>query len=262
MRCFRFTAICGSRFLFLSEHHRRGGWRSPAFSSSLQREAETAPNNDHMDKTELFQEISDNVVDMDDEAVEELCEQSLSEGIDPSETIQEGLIAGMNRVSELFESEEYFLPEVMTASYAMNAGIDILKPHIKQDKASAPISIVIGVVEGDTHDIGKNLVKIMCEAAGFKVYDLGRDVPLNQFVDTAEEKHCDVICMSTLMTTTMEGMRTVVNTLKKRGIRGKYKVMIGGGPISQKFADMIGADAYSPNAHAAVLQIKEMMGVE
>lgn len=214
-----------------------------------------------MDKEKLFKEISDNVVDMDDEAVEDLCEQTLEDGIDPSETIREGLIDGMNRVSELFETEEYFLPEVMTSSFAMNAGIDILKPHIKQETLKTPVSLVIGVVEGDTHDIGKNLVKIMCEAAGFKVYDLGKDVPLDSFIETAEEKNCDLICMSTLMTTTMEGMRTVVNKLKDRGIRDKYKVMIGGGPISQKFADLIGADAYTPNAHAAVLKIKEMMGV-
>lgn len=214
-----------------------------------------------MDKEKLFQEISDQIVDMDDEAVEELCEQSLEMGIDPSETIQSGLIEGMNRVSELFESEEYFLPEVMTASFAMNTGIDVLKPHITQEKTDNPVSLVIGVVEGDTHDIGKNLVKIMCEAAGFKVYDLGKDVPLDQFIDTAEEKHCDLICMSTLMTTTMEGMRTVVEKLNERGIRDKYRVMIGGGPISQKYAELIGADAYTPNAHAAVLKIKDMMGI-
>ena len=205
-----------------------------------------------MDKRALFQEISDNVVEMEDEIVEELCEKSLEEGIDPNETITEGLIHGMNRVSELYETGEYFLPEVLTASYAMNVGIDVLKEHITQEETEETIKIVIGVVEGDTHDIGKNLVKIMCESAGFKVFDLGRDVPLDEFVRVAEEENCDFICMSTLMTTTMDGMRVVIEKLKEAGIRDNVKVMIGGSPISQKFADEIGADGYSVNAVEAV----------
>lgn len=214
-----------------------------------------------MDKELLFQEISDNVVEMEDEIVEELCLKSLEEGIDPNETITKGLIDGMNRVSELYETGEYFLPEVLTASYAMNVGIDILKEHIKQEDVGEKIKIVIGVVEGDTHDIGKNLVKIMCESAGFKVFDLGRDVPLDEFVRVAEEEECDFICMSTLMTTTMPGMKTVIEKLKEKNIRDKYIVMIGGGPISQKFADDIGADAYTPDANAAVRKMKELKGL-
>ena len=214
-----------------------------------------------MDKRELFQEISDNVVEMEDEIVEELCEKSLEEGIDPNETITEGLIHGMNRVSEFYETGEYFLPEVLTASYAMNVGIDVLKEHITQEETEETIKIVIGVVEGDTHDIGKNLVKIMCESAGFKVFDLGRDVPLDEFVRVAEEENCDFICMSTLMTTTMPGMKTVIDKLNELNIRDKYKVMIGGGPISQKFADDIGADAYTVDANAAVKRIKELKGI-
>ena len=214
-----------------------------------------------MDKRALFQEISDNVVEMEDEIVEELCEKSLEEGIDPNETITEGLIHGMNRVSEFYETGEYFLPEVLTASYAMNVGIDVLKEHITQEETEETIKIVIGVVEGDTHDIGKNLVKIMCESAGFKVFDLGRDVPLDEFVRVAEEENCDFICMSTLMTTTMPGMKTVIDKLNELNIRDKYKVMIGGGPISQKFADDIGADAYTVDANAAVKRIKELKGI-
>lgn len=214
-----------------------------------------------MDKKELFQEISDNVVEMEDEIVEELCEKSLEEGIDPNETITEGLIHGMNRVSELYETGEYFLPEVLTASYAMNVGIDVLKEHITQEETEETVKIVIGVVEGDTHDIGKNLVKIMCESAGFKVFDLGRDVPLDEFVRVAEEENCDFICMSTLMTTTMPGMKTVIDKLKEKNIRDKFMVMIGGGPISQKYAEDIGADAYTVDANAAVKKIKELKGI-
>lgn len=214
-----------------------------------------------MEKEQLFKEISDNVVEMEDEKVEELCKLSLSLNIDPSETINRGLVDGMDRVGELYASGEYFLPEVLTCSYALNVGIDVLKPHIKKEEVKSAVKVVIGVVEGDTHDIGKNLVKIMCEAAGFEVFDLGRDVPLDEFIRVAEEEDCDFICMSTLMTTTMPGMKTVIEKLKARNIRDKYKVLIGGGPISQKFAEEIGADAYTVDAAAAVKKMKELKGI-
>lgn len=214
-----------------------------------------------MEKELLFGKISDAVVEMEDEVVEELCEEALEEKIDPKETINKGLIDGMNRVSELYETGEYFLPEVLTASYAMNVGIDILKEHIVQEESEDVIKIVIGVVEGDTHDIGKNLVKIMSESGGFKVFDLGRDVPLDEFIRVAEEEQVDFICMSTLMTTTMPGMKVVIDKLVEQNIRHKYKVLIGGGPISQRFADEIGADAYAPDANAAVRKMRELKGV-
>nr|WP_276515591.1 cobalamin-dependent protein [Tissierella carlieri] len=139
--------------------------------------------------------------------------------------------------------------------------MDILKPHIKTETSDNAIKVVIGVVEGDTHDIGKNLVKIMTESAGIEVYDLGRDVPLKNFIIVAEEVGANFICMSTLMTTTMMGMKTVIDMLKERNIRDKYKVMIGGGPISQRFADEIGADAYTADAGEAVKRIKTMAAV-
>ena len=214
-----------------------------------------------MDKEELFKKISDNVVELEEDVVEELCEKSLEMEIEPTETINKGLIDGMDRVSVLYEDGEYFLPEVLTASYALNIGIDVLKPHIKQEESQKRIKVVIGVVEGDTHDIGKNIVKIMAESGGFEVYDLGRDVPLDEFIKTAEEKECDFICMSTLMTTTMPGMRTVIEKLERKNIRDKYKVLIGGGPISQKFADEIGADAYTVDAASCVKKMKELKGV-
>ena len=198
---------------------------------------------------------------MEDEQVEELCQQALDAGFDAAETIHRGLIPGMDRVSVLYEEGEYFLPEVLTASYALNAGLDILRPYIKQEESSDKIKLVIGVVEGDTHDIGKNLVKIMSESAGFQVIDLGRDVPLDDFIRTAEEESCDFICLSTLMTTTMPGMKTVIDRLKEQGIRDKYKVMIGGGPVSQKYADEIGADAYTVDANGAVRKMKELKGL-
>ncbi len=214
-----------------------------------------------MEKEKLFQQVSDNIVEMEDEVVEELCQQALDQGIDATECIQKGLIPGMDRVSVLYEDGEYFLPEVLTASYALNAGLDVLRPHIKQEESSGSIRLVIGVVEGDTHDIGKNLVKIMAESAGFDVFDLGRDVPLDDFIATAEEKNCNFICLSTLMTTTMPGMREIIEKLKEQGIRDKYKVLIGGGPVSQKYADEIGADAYTTDANAAVRKMKELKGL-
>ena len=214
-----------------------------------------------MSKEELFAKIKDAVIEMDDEAVESLCNEAIAENFDATEVIREGLIKGMDRVGELYATGEYFLPEVLTASFALNAGVDILKPYMKKEVSTKPVKIVIGVVEGDTHDIGKNLVKIMCESAGFEVIDLGRDVPINEFVDVAEKENVDFILMSTLMTTTMSGMKAVVDELTARGIRDKYKVMIGGGPISQRFCDEIGADAYTVDAASCVKKIKEIMGI-
>ncbi|MBQ9341623.1 MAG: corrinoid protein [Lachnospiraceae bacterium] len=214
-----------------------------------------------MSKEELFAKIKDAVIEMDDETVESLCNEAIAENFDATEVIREGLIKGMDRVGELYATGEYFLPEVLTASFALNAGVDILKPYMKKEVSTKHVRIVIGVVEGDTHDIGKNLVKIMCESAGFEVIDLGRDVPINEFVDVAEKENADFILMSTLMTTTMSGMKAVVDELTARGIRDKYKVMIGGGPISQKFCDEIGADAYTVDAASCVKKIKEIMGI-
>lgn len=213
-----------------------------------------------MNKEILFQQISNAVIDMEDELVEELCNKSLELSIPAEETISNGLVAGMDRVGQLYEEEEYFLPEVLTCSDTLNIGLDILKPHIKNEAIDNPIKVVIGVVEGDTHDIGKNLVKIMTESAGIEVYDLGRDVPLMDFITVAEEVNANFICMSTLMTTTMAGMKKVIDTLKENNIRDKYKVMIGGGPISQRFADEIGADVYTTDANEAVKRMKAIMG--
>lgn len=214
-----------------------------------------------MNNDKLFRDISEALIDMDDDGVEELCNESLKLSISAEETITEGLLVGMNKVGELYEAEEYFLPEVMICSDTLNIGLDILKPHIKTDHTDDPIKVVLGVVEGDTHDIGKNLVKIMCEASNIETYDLGKDVSLDKFIDVAEEVKADFICMSTLMTTTMSGMERLIKMLEERKLRDKYKVMIGGGPITQKFADSIGADAYTEDANKAVKKIKELVTV-
>lgn len=211
-----------------------------------------------MTKKELFEEIKNNLIEMEEDIVGELCKRSLEMNVPPEETIQDGLIAGMEIVGQLFEEEEYFLPEVLICSDAMNIGIDILKPYLKGNILADKIRVVIGVVEGDTHDIGKNLVKIMLEASGIEVYDLGRDVILDKFISKAKEVNAHFIVMSTLMTTTMEGMKTVIEKLKTEEIRSSVKVAIGGGPISQKFAREIGADLYTKDANEAVRKIKEI----
>lgn len=170
-----------------------------------------------------------------------------------------GLVDGMNRAGVLFDEEEYFVTDMLLCSDAMYAGLEVLRPHLPaESEIEKKPKVVIGVVEGDTHDIGKNLVKIMLDTAGFEIYDLGRDVAPDIFVDKAEEVKASFICMSTLMTTTMDGMRLVIEKLKERGLRDKIKVMVGGSPVSQKFADEIGADGYSPNAVEAAKLAKRL----
>lgn len=213
-----------------------------------------------MNKEQLLKEMKDALVEMDEDKVVEFAKKSLELDIPANETISGGLVPGMDEVSRLYEEEEYFLPEVLMCSDAFNAGIEVVKPYLDKSSMGKPIRVVIGVVEGDTHDIGKNLVKIMMEAGGFEVCDLGRDVPLDKFVEKAEEINASIICMSTLMTTTMEGMRRVIDKLKEKNIREKYKVMIGGGPISPHFAKMIGADIYTKDANEAVKKAREMVG--
>ncbi|WP_455052441.1 corrinoid protein [Mogibacterium sp.] len=212
-------------------------------------------------KEELLAKLAEDVVEMDDEDIVEVAQEYVDAGYPAMEGMLDGLVKGMSKAGELFDAEEYFVTDVLLCSDAMYAGIDILKPHLPKDNSgkTAP-KAVIGVVEGDTHDIGKNLVKILMDTNGFEMYDLGRDVPLEKFVDKAEEVGADIIAMSTLMTTTMGGMKTVIDMLNERGIRDKYKVMVGGSPISKKFADEIGADIYTANAVEAAAAAKAAVG--
>ncbi|WP_378953575.1 corrinoid protein [Pelosinus sp. sgz500959] len=201
---------------------------------------------------EIFQKLSDAVVQMDEDEVIILSNEIVAQEIDAYNAIDQGLSHGMEQAGKLFEEEEYFIPELLLCSDAMYAGLDVLKPHIKVDDHGVKHKVIIGVVEGDTHDIGKNLVKIMLETSGFEIFDLGRDIPPQQFIDKAKEVNADIIALATLMTTTMDGMSEVVQLLKKENIKDQYKVIIGGGPISQSFADKIGADGYAINAADAV----------
>ena len=208
---------------------------------------------------ELHKGLSDAVVDMDEDLARELAQAVVDEGFDAYEAIEKGLSAGMEEVGRLYEEEEYFIPELLLCSDAMYAGIEILRPHIKKREDSVRHTVVIGVVEGDTHDIGKNLVKIMLESAGFDVIDLGRDIPAAEFVKKAEESGAEIIALATLMTTAMPAMREVVEALENEGVRGKFKVVVGGGPISPAFAEKIGADVYAVNAAEAARLARELV---
>jgi corrinoid protein of di/trimethylamine methyltransferase len=210
---------------------------------------------------ELFARLSDAVVDMDEDAVSVTARLVVDEGVDAYQAIDQGLANGMERAGQLFEEQEYFVPELIVCADAMYKGLDILTPHIKTTAQEKKITIVIGVIEGDTHDIGKNLVKVMQETAGFSIIDLGRDIPPAVFVDEAIKNNADIIAISTLMTTTMSGMGEVISILQERNVREHFKVIVGGGPISKSFADKIGADGYSDNASESVRLVKKLAGV-
>lgn len=212
-------------------------------------------------REDILGDLTDSVLNMKEDLAVATAKEAVEAGLDVLDAINNGLVVGMNRAGELFDREEYFVPELLICSDALYLALDILKPHIKLDTTGEKISCVIGVVEGDTHDIGKNLVKIMLDVAGFEIHDLGRNVPLPDFIEKAKEVNADMICMSTLMTTTMEGMATVIKMLQEEGIRDRFKVLVGGGPISQAFAERIGADGYASNASKAVEMAKALCPV-
>lgn len=187
-------------------------------------------------------------------AVKEMVEQALAEGFAPEDILKEGLLAGMDVIGEKFKNNEVFVPDVMIAARAMKTGVGVLMPHLAAAGKAAAGKVCIGTVSGDLHDIGKNLVKMMMEGKGLEVIDLGTDVPAETFVNTAIEQHCDVICCSALLTTTMSVMADVVKLAGEKGIRDKVKIMIGGAPVSEEYCRMIGADAYTPDASTAAEQ--------
>lgn len=210
-------------------------------------------------KEELLQRLSDCVFEMEDEEVVDVVKEYIEAGFDAQEGMLLGLVDGMKRASAMYEEGEYFVPELIICSDAMYAGIEELQKYLPNTEGTSAGKIVIGVVEGDTHDIGKNLVRIMLETGGFDVHDLGRDVPIESFVSYVKENEVDIVCMSSLMTTTMPGMEAVIHRLKEEGLREKVKVMVGGAPVSPAFAERIGADGYSRNAIEAVELAKSLV---
>lgn len=209
------------------------------------------------ERADLFSLLVEAVVALKPEQVQRLCTEALRQGLQPEEVLEKGLARGMRVVGEKFAAREYFVPEVLLASKAMYAGFDIIKEKMAP-KTKNPGRVALGVVQGDIHDIGKNIVKVMVQAAGFEVVDLGRNVPIERFVAAAEEG-VPIIGMSSLMTTTMPNMARVIEALKKKGLRERVKVLVGGAPVTRLFAERIGADGYAPDAHSAVIEVERLL---
>ena len=183
--------------------------------------------------------------------VKELVEKALAEGVGAADILDNALLDGMNVIGEKFKNNEVYVPEVLVAARAMKAGVEIIKPLLVEDGVQAKGKVCIGTVQGDLHDIGKNLVKMMLEGKGLEVIDLGTDVAPETFVQTAIDENCQVICCSALLTTTMEVMADVVKCAEEKGIRERVKIMIGGAPITEEFREKIGADCYTKDAASA-----------
>ena len=201
-------------------------------------------------RQEILGKLKNAVIQYDEDTSKAASQEALDIGMDANDAIFNGLVSGMEEVGRLFESQEYFVPELLMSADALYAGLDILKPHVKQLDLGIKGSVVIGTVEGDVHDIGKNIVKMMFDVAGFTVYDLGRDVPLDKFVEEQLRTDSDLVCLSAMMTTTMVGMKKVIDSLKAKN--PNVKIMIGGAPVSQDIAEKWGADGYAKDANNAL----------
>lgn len=193
---------------------------------------------------------------------EEITRAALEAGTAPATIITDGLIVGMQEVGRRFKANEYYVPEVLVAARAMQQCMNIVKPLLSAAERKSSATVAIGTVAGDLHDIGKNLVMMMLEGAGFEIVDLGVDVSPEKFVNAVKENGANVICMSALLTTTMPSMKTTIDTLVAEGVRSEVKVMIGGAPVTQEYADQIGADGYSEDAASAVDKLKELVGTK
>ena len=202
----------------------------------------------------MLSQISENLQKGKAKIVKQLVQEAIDAGISAQDILEKGLIAGMNVVGEKFRNNEIFVPEVLVAARALNMGSALLKPLLAADGVKAHGKVCIGTVQGDLHDIGKNLVKMMMEGKGLEVVDLGTDVAAETFVKTAIEQECQIICCSALLTTTMPVMEEVVKAAEAAGIRDKVKIMIGGAPVTEEFCKQIGADAYSDDAASAADQ--------
>jgi len=206
-----------------------------------------------------FQNMIDTLIEGDEKKLTSLAQSALDEGISAKEILEKGLMAGMDIVGEKMEAEDMFIPEVLRSAKTMSAAIDILRPHLAEGDIRVIGKVIIGTVKGDLHDIGKNLVAMMLESAGFDVYNLGTDIPPDKFIEEVKDKDADMLCLSALLTTTMPMMKTTIDTLAESGIRDQVKVMIGGAPVTQDFADQIGADGYAHDAGSATRLAKSLL---
>ena len=213
---------------------------------------------------ELFQAMAQSIIDGEVDDARRLAQEALEQGIDPLDAINKGFVVGVNYVGDQYAAGEMFLPDLVLAGEAMKAAVEVLEPEIARRGAERKMlgTVVIGTIEGDIHDIGKTLVATMLSTAGFKVYDLGVDVPVPTFVEKAREVGADIVGVSALLTTTMVKQRDVVEALDDAGLRPKVKVMVGGAPVTQGWADEIGADGYSEDAIGAVALAKRLVGAE
>jgi corrinoid protein of di/trimethylamine methyltransferase len=211
-------------------------------------------------RKELLKDLSDAVVDMDEDKAKETSQRVLDEGLNAYDAIMNGLAAGMVIVGDLYDKHEYFVPELLMCADALYAGLDILKPHIRPEDigTSAKGQVVIGTVQGDVHDIGKNIIKMMFEVAGFTVHDLGRDVPLEKFVEEQMRTDSDIVALSAMMTTTMMGMKKVVQMIKEKN--PDVAIMLGGAPVTKDVTELFGADGYAESAGNAVQEAIKMIG--
>ena len=210
-------------------------------------------------RDELLKALSDAVVDMDEDKTRELAQKVLDEGLNAYDAVMNGLAAGMEIVGDLYDKHEYFVPELLLCADALYAGLDILKPHIKPEDIgeSAKGQVVIGTVQGDVHDIGKNIIKMMFEVGGFTVHDLGRDVPLEKFVEEQMRTDSEIVALSAMMTTTMMGMKKVVEMIKEKN--PNVAIMLGGAPVTKDVSELFGADGYADSAGNAVQEAIKMI---
>ena len=214
-----------------------------------------------MDQHELLDDLKKAMVALDQEEVVSKTTMSLAEGVSPLEIIQNGLMPGLNEIGELFENEEIFLPELMKSAKVFQGAMDLLRPKIQEQGGGVEKkgTIVIGTVKGDMHYIGKDIVKLLMETAGFEVHDLGVDVDPFAFIVKADEVNADIIALSALLTTTLVGQKDIIEALEGQGKRNKFKVMVGGGAVTQSWSDEIGADGYAENAHGAIRLAKSFV---
>jgi 5-methyltetrahydrofolate--homocysteine methyltransferase len=215
---------------------------------------------DEENHMEMLAQLAQSVLDGDGQKVSELTGQAIEARVPAQQILDDGLLDGMATVGDRFKAHEIFLPDVLLAAKAMYVGMDLLKPLLISENVPSLGKVVIGSIHGDLHDIGKNLVGIMLKGAGFEIIDLGNDVPPDRFVDEARAQDAGVIGMSALLTTTMQGMKTVVELVRQRGLGDQVRTIIGGAPVTAEFATQIGADAYGFDAANAVDRVKELMG--
>ncbi len=206
-----------------------------------------------------FKEAMEAILKGDSDKATDVAKRGLDEGLDPLELMDKGFIPGINQVGDLFETGRLFLPQLVYSATAMEKATEIINAALPTEKASVTGKVVVGTVEGDVHDIGKTIVVALFKANGFEVLDIGRDVPIERFIDEAEKFGANIIGSSTLLTTTMAMQKQLEQELKKAGLREKYKTIVGGAPVTQRWADRIGADAYAQDAGDGVRKVKQLL---